>query len=62
MKAVEGDKGDFRFTNGNRIFGEILHIPQASGDCWIVEEFDEGKKIGVVYIQTFEHMRLSKRA
>ena len=56
MKAEIGDKGDFVFGGGNRIFGEILYMPQATGDCWIVKETDSGGSI--VYIQTFECMYL----
>ena len=60
QKAVIGDKGDFVFADGFRVFGDILHIPQATGECWVVDSYDMGKKDGVIYIQNFEYMRLTK--
>jgi hypothetical protein len=61
MKAEIGDRADFKLLNEDRILGVIFHIPQATGDSWVIEEEFEGKASGVFYyIQNFSWMRLLK--
>ena len=55
-KAEIGDRAKFIFANKTHVLGEILYMPCATGDCWIVKKTDSGGSI--VYIQTFECMYL----
>ena len=54
--AEVGDKATFHLSNGNTVFGDILHIPEFGGDCWIVHSYYEGKKDSICYIQNFDVM------
>lgn len=44
--------GDF---NGCYFTGTVLHMPQASGECWVIEGQD-----AVHYVQTFAEIRKQK--
>ena len=60
QKADIGSKATFHFANSKKVFGEILHIPQATGDSWIIEEIYEGSSGQTYYIQQFDYMILAK--
>ena len=49
-----GRKVTFEFLSGHRIFGEVKHMPIATGDSWILE--DEGGTL--FYINTFAYMMM----
>lgn len=52
----EGDYVHVVPLQGESFSGNVRHIPQASGECWVIEnEWD-----GVFYVQTFAHIRKSK--
>lgn len=52
-----GRKASFHFSDGKKVFGEIIWEPAATGDSWIVEDFHEGKKTGcLIYIQQFNYI------
>jgi len=56
-KAEIGDKVRFHFSdNISSVFGDLLYIPQATGDCWIIQTYCEGEKSLICYIQQFETM------
>ena len=51
----KGDKVNVHFNNGTSLFNcEVLYLPCAIGDSWHIKD-EHGK---IVYIQTFETMRL----
>lgn len=54
---VIGKNGAFHFSDGKKLFGEIIWQPAATGDSWIIEEIYEGKKTGcLIYIQQFNYI------
>ena len=47
-----GDKVDVFFENVEPILGgEVLHMPQATGDSWVIKHKD-----GISHVQTFARM------
>ena len=59
IAAQQGDIASFHFSGHGKICGKILHVPQDTGDCWIIMESSEGQK-SIVYIQQFDYMFLRK--
>jgi hypothetical protein len=53
-----GDKARFLFSSGKEITGEIIELPLAVGDYWIIREVCEGRKWGIVHIGQFDAMYL----
>ena len=58
-ESIFGRKVKFRFASSPDVEGKVIHEPVATGDCWIVQEYLDGKPTAVkYYIQNFEFMIL----
>ena len=54
IPSAIGKIGTFAFSTHPDITGTILHVPQATGDCWIIKTvLDE-----FLYIQQFDYMAI----
>ena len=56
--AKIGDKVRFRLLSSNYLYGDLLYIPAATGDSWVIQSYYEGKKDSIMYIQQFEWMAI----
>ena len=61
MMAEIGNKVRFKLLDGNFVFGELLSMPAATGDSWIIQSYNNGKKDVVLYIQQFQFMAVMEK-
>ena len=54
--AKVGNKVSFFFSNGKKIFGDVLSIPDFAGEEWIIQSYEKGEKDLVVYILQYDFM------
>ena len=55
-KVKIGDKVRVVFNDDSQLYGDLLYIPVATGDSWVVQTYHKGKKDLIAYIQQFEVM------
>lgn len=58
-----GDEVAVVLCDANHLHGVVLGLPQATGDSWRIEARYPGRdRTHIYYVQTFWHIRLTKKA